>query len=121
MTKTQIKDSILLIRELMDAKTGIDNPEGVLDKLNNLGNVLGLSGELIAHSKKHYNLKAKGMIGELFAMKTTDRKLKMDIEATDEQFLIDETTALNKDLHYCVEACRSMLSYLKQEINKISN
>jgi len=119
MTKTEIKDNILLIREVMDRRVGIENPEGVLDKLNDLGNMLGLSGNLIAHAKKHYNLKAKGLIGELFAMKATDRKLKMDIEATDEQYLIDETTALNKDLHYCVEALRSMLSYLKQEMAKI--
>ena len=119
MTKNEIRDNILLIRRIMDEKIGIDNPEAVLQKLSDMGNVLGLSGELVAHAKKYYNMKAKAIIGELFEMKTTDRKLKMDVEAMDEQYLIDETTALNKDLHYSVEACRSMLSYLKQEMNKL--
>lgn len=119
MTKTEIETSIKTIREIMDRQVGIEDPGAVLQKLNDCGNVLGLSGELIAQSKRLYNQKMKSMIGELFQMKTTDRKLKMDVEATEQQFLLDQVMALNKDLHYSVEACRSMLSYLKQEMNKI--
>ena len=120
MTKTEIEESVLIIRQVMDMEVDVSDPVGVLDKLNGLSNVLGLSGNLIAHAKRNYNIKAKSMLGELFAMKTTDRKLYLDTKATDEQFLVDETTALNKDLHYNVESCRSMLSYIKQEMLRIS-
>lgn len=118
MTKNEIRDNILVIRKVMDQQCGIDNPEGVLEKLNDISNVLGLSGHLIAQAKRHYNQKQAAIVGELFKLKAQDRKLKMETEATDEQYLIDETTALNKDLHYCEEACRSMLSYLKNEMNQ---
>lgn len=120
MTKEQVKESILIIREIMDREVGIDNPEGILTKLNDVASVLGLSGQLIAVAKFLYNQKAASIKEELYELKAAERKFKMEIEAIDELYLIDETTALNKDLHYSQEALRSMLSYLKQELSSIN-
>lgn len=102
----------------MDIGVNIHVPDLVLDKLNKLSNVLGLSSQCIADSEKIYNEK----IGELVLAKeykslsATDKKLLFQSLASEEIHILNYSAQLNKDLHYCIEACRSMLSYIKAEM-----
>lgn len=120
MNAQQIINSNQAIREAMDMEANIAVPDAVLEKLNKLSNVLGLSSQCVADSELLYNEK----IGELVLAKeykgltATDKKLLFQSLASQEIHLLNYSVQLNKDLHYAVESCRSMLSYLKSEMEK---
>jgi hypothetical protein len=120
MNREEIATANKAIRETMDMEVNIHVPELVLEKLNKLSNVLGLSSQCIADSEKLYNDK----IGELIlakeykSMQITDKKLLFQSLASEHIQAMNYSVQLNKDLHYCVESCRSMLSYIKSEMEQ---
>lgn len=120
MNEQQIINSNNTIREVMDMEANIHVPDAVLEKLNKLSNVLGLSSQCVADSEMIYNEK----IGELVLAKeyskltATDKKLLFQSLASQEIHLLNYSVQLNKDLHYSIEACRSMLSYIKSEMEQ---
>lgn len=120
MNAQQVINSNNAIREAMDMDANIHVPQMILEKLNKLSNVLGLSSQCVADSEMLYNEK----IGELVLAKeyknltATDKKLLFQSLAANEIHLLNYSAQLNKDLHYSIEACRSMLSYLKSEMEQ---
>jgi hypothetical protein len=119
MDKEQIRKSITEIREVMDRKVDIANPQGVLEKLNDLSNYLGLSSELIAQSGRIYNEKIGVLIKSLKGETATDKKLILAGMASDEIYIMELCQATNKDAHYVCESLRTMVSYLKTELQNI--
>lgn len=121
MTTADIKNNLEVIRKVMDAKAGLDDPQGVATKLEALSNVLGLSAECIAYARKNLDKRlsflttAKAYQG----MSATDRKMVFSGEASEEIFMVNYSESLNKDVHYVCESVRSLLSYLKQEMQNI--
>jgi hypothetical protein len=107
------------IRQAMEVKVDVSEPTGILEKLNNLSNLLGLNAQCIAVSERLYNER----IGQLVLAKeyknlgATEKKLLFNSIASTEISLMTLSQAQSKDLHYSLEALRSMLSYLKNEMN----
>lgn len=120
MDKETIRKHISEIREVMDRKIDIANPSGVLEKLNDLSNLLGLSSEMIAQSSRIYNEKIAIMLPKVKGESATDKKLILAGLTSDEIYIMENCAGLNKDAHYVCEALRSMLSYLKIELQNIS-
>lgn len=118
MTPQQLKQSILDIRLVMDKKVGLEDPVGVADKLNSLSNLLGLSSECIAWARKYYDEKLGTLVmsPEFKGMSATDKKMFFAMKSSDEIYLVNYAESLNKDLHYCIESLRTLISYLKQEM-----
>jgi hypothetical protein len=120
MNLNQITESNKIIREAMDSVVNIAVPDLVLEKLNKLSSVLGTSSQCVADSEKIYNDK----IGELILAKeykslgATDKKLLFQSLASEEIHLLNYSSQLNKDLHYAIESCRSMLSFIKSEMEQ---
>lgn len=120
MTKSQIEKANQAIRDAMDEEVNVNVPDLVLQKLNKLSNVLGLSSQCVSDSSYIYSKK----IGELVkdystrSISATEKKLIFQSEAAEEIRLMEYSAQLNKDLHYSLEACRSMLSYIKSEMEQ---
>jgi hypothetical protein len=61
MTLEEIGVNLELICDKMSLPVSIDNPEGILTKLNDLSNLLGLNSQCLTSAEMLYNKK----IGEL--------------------------------------------------------
>lgn len=120
MDKETIRKGVADIREVMDRKVDISNPAGVLEKLNDLSNLLGLSSQMIAQSSRLYNEKIGILIGKVKGETATDKKLHLAALASDEIYIMELCQCLNKDAHYVCESLRTMVSYLKTELQHIS-
>lgn len=120
MDKETIRKGISDIREVMDRKVDIANPQGVLEKLNDLANLLGLSSEMIAQSSRLYNEKIGVLIGKVKGETATDKKYHLAALASDEIYLMEAAAGINKDAHYICESLRTMISYLKTELQNIN-
>lgn len=120
MDKEAIRKGITEVREVMDRKVDISNPAGVLEKLNDLSNLLGLSSQMIAQSSRLYNEKIGILLGRVKGETATDKKLHLAALASDEIYLMEMCHHLNKDAHYVSESLRTMVSYLKTEMQNIN-
>ena len=121
MTPQQLTESLQIIRSAMDEQAGLDNPTGVAEKLQKLSTLLGLSAECQAWARRFYDEKI-GRLSQLQVckgMSATDKKVYIGLEASQEAYQLNYAEGLNKDCHYVVESCRSMLSFLKQEMAQI--
>lgn len=118
MTIQDINKANSCIRKEMDRPVNHNVPDQIVEKLNKLSGILGLSSQCIADSEVVYSKK----IGELIQdsryskMTATDKKILFNSLASEEMKVMNYSSQLNKDLHYCIESCRSMLSYLKSEM-----
>ena len=121
MTEAQITECLSNIRTAMDKNVSVDNPSEVSEKLERLTNLLGTSAECIAQSRRYYDFKLGTMLkaGMFRGESATDKKMLMAMEASAEIYLVNYSESLNKDLHYCIEGLRTIISLLKSEINKI--
>ena len=122
MTSSEIKNSLDTIRKVMDEPVSIDNVTGVAEKLEKLSVLLGLSAECIAWARKHYDTRL-GFLATSKAYKdmtATDRKYVFASEASQEIFMVNYAESLNKDLHYCCESLRTLVSLLKQEMRAVA-
>lgn len=106
----------------MDNGATIDNPESVLNKLNELQNIIGLSSECVAWATMLYESKIaeyykdKEIIKKPLAM---ENKLIANDYAKDEGMMFNYATQMNKDLHYQMTSLITMLSYLKAELKNL--
>lgn len=122
MDKLTLHDNLAKIRQVMDSVATIDSPESVLNKLNELQNIIGLSSECMAWASKLYEEKvaeyyiSRDIIKKPSAM---ENKIIANDHAKDEGMLLNYANGINKDVHYQIESLRTMLSYLKQEIKSI--
>jgi 16S rRNA C1402 (ribose-2'-O) methylase RsmI len=121
MTSAEIETNLAHIQEQLAVQVGIESPTCILEKLNNLTNLLGMSAEVLAWSEKIYNEKL---------MEVTLMKQYKDLSATDKKMvfagilsneILQHTKAerLNKALTHSIDGLRSMLSFLKEEVKRI--
>ena len=105
----------------MDIRAELSNPETVAAKLSLLSELLGLSSECIAQARRLLDIKMAAIIKSPYMEKygATERKIIIQSECADEIYLVNYSEAINKDLHYCIESTRTLISYLKEELKKI--
>lgn len=121
MKQEQLIKCLKDIQASIDEPVTIDNPTGIMEKLSKLTNLLGLSAECFAWSERLYNEK----IGELVLAKeykslsATDKKLLFASLACEEIHNHTHAERLNKGLTHAIDGLRSMLSFLKEELNKV--
>ena len=121
MNLTEIKSNLESIRSAMDIVASLDNPQGIAEKLENLSNITGLSAECIAHSRRHLDKRLQMLVlNKAYKdYSASDKKMIFAGEASEEIFCVNYSESINKDVHYELEALRSLLSYLKEEMKQI--
>jgi hypothetical protein len=104
------------IVQAMNQPVNKDVPDMVAEKLNNLTVLLALSSKTIADSERRYNEALTAYIHGNKGMNITTIKLMFSGDNSDVCYQCTYANQLNKDLHYAIEALRSLLSYLKAEM-----
>jgi hypothetical protein len=123
MTSDQLKTSIEQIRNAMDVKVGLEDPVGIVTKLEALSSMAGLSAECIAWARKFYDTRLGLMLRSRDYQNYTpaEKKILFAADASNEIFMVNYAESLNKDLHYNIESLRTMISYVKQDLQSNFN
>jgi hypothetical protein len=111
-----IQHELDCIIEAMSKPVNKDVPDMVAEKLNNLTNLLALSSKTIADTERRYNEALTAYIHGNKGINITTIKLMFSGDNSDVCYQNTYALQLNKDLHYAIEALRSLLSYLKVEM-----
>lgn len=121
MTKDQLIISLSDIQKAMEIEVSIDNPTGIMEKMNALANLIGLSAECFAWSERYYNEKLSELVlaKQYKDLSATDKKMLFAGLACEEIHNHTHAERLNKGLTHAIDGLRSMLSFLKEELNKV--
>jgi len=111
-----IQADIDCIVKAMNEPVNKDVPDMVAQKLNNLTVLLALSSKTIADTDRRYNEALSAYVKGNAKMNITTIKLLFSGDNSDICYQNTYAIQLNKDLHYAIEALRSLLSYLKAEM-----
>lgn len=99
------------------------DPDGLAGKISELARLIPSSAEAVAISEMLYNNK----IGELMEdekwsrLNATERKLIFQGKAAKEIALMTYTERLNKGITHAIDGYRSILSFVKSEMENLKN
>lgn len=121
MTKQEIKNNLDAIRRQLDIPVAQGDPVGAMEKLEKLGGIMGLSAECHANAERLYNQRLADLVQENASspLNTTDKKLLFQGKLAEEIHLMTLAEQYSKKIDKSIEALRSVLSYLKQEIRNV--
>lgn len=97
------------------------DPDGLAGKISELASLIPSSAQALAMAEMLYNEK----IGELMEsekftkMNTTDKKMLFQGKASKEIALMTYTERLNKGITHAIDGYRSVLSYVKSELENL--
>lgn len=97
------------------------DPDGLSGKISELAALIPSSAQALAMAEMLYNEKiGQLMEAEQFSkMNTTDKKMLFQGKASKEIALLTYTERLNKGLVHAIEGYRSVLSYVKSELENL--
>ena len=99
------------------------NPDEILGKLNSLSSLLATSSHAVALAEMIYSERLMQLTEETQYAKlsATDKKMIFAGRAKHEIYYVTLTERQNKSLTHGIDALRSMISYLKSEVNNLQN
>lgn len=97
------------------------NPEEILGKLNSLTSLLATSSHAVALSEMMYSQKLQELTedNKWSKLSATDKKMIFAGRAKDEIYYVTLCERQNKGLTHSIDGLRSMISYLKSEVQNI--
>lgn len=116
----EIQTNCAIIRKALDEQIDPTNPQEVIGKLNELSNLLGLSAHTTGLAEQDLNQAQYQALQKIEDRKQTEQKIILNNACKYEVYFLNYSERLNKELHYKIESLRSILSYAKEELNKIS-
>lgn len=117
MTLAQLNTCLDEIQQKVDWRIDPSVPSLIMEKIAELTNLLGLSGECCAWAERFYNEK----LGELVLDKNyknltaTDKKMLFASLASKEIQLYTWAERLNKGISHSLDGLRSLISFLKED------
>ena len=114
------------IQSFAEITTG-DDPNEIADRIASCSVYIARTGKMLADAKYHLNAKKKeetlSIISKILKNDKVSKTLQnslIDSICKEEQYLVDWIERLNKAVTHQMEACRSLLSYEKENL-RISN
>lgn len=117
----QLKALTEPLKEALSMQVGYDNPDEITGKLQLLSSLMGTSASAIALAESVYNDKVMELAesNQWAGLTATDRKMIFAGKAKTEAAFVTLTNKLNSGLVHSIDALRSMLSYLKSEMQNL--
>ena len=112
----------LIVSQLKQTADTSD-PDGLAGKISELASLIPSSAQAVAISEMIYNEK----IGELMedekykSLNTTERRLIFQAKASKEIALVTYTERLNKGITHGIDGYRSILSFVKSELENLKH
>jgi len=97
------------------------NPAEILGKLNELTNLLSTSSHAVALAEMIYSEKLMQLTenSQYVKLSATDKKMIFAGKAKKEIYYVTLTERQNKSITHSIDALRSMISFLKQEMQNL--
>lgn len=97
------------------------DPDGLSGKISELASLIPSSAQALAMAEMLYNEKiGQLMEAEQFSkMNTSDKKMLFQGKASKEIALLTYTERLNKGITHAIDGYRSVLSYVKSELENL--
>jgi len=116
-----LKDICDQIGAALSQKIDHSNPDEILGKMNELTSLLGSSSEAVSVAEGKYNQKLMELAEDTqFAKLTaTDKKMVFGGRAKLEIYYVTLTERQNAALTHGIDGLRSMLSYIKSEMQNL--
>lgn len=106
----------------LTVSVGHESGDEVSDSLSRLSSLLATSANCVAISEQIYNEKLGKVLLRLpEKMSATDKKLILTGELSNEKFLVTTSERQNAALVHAIDAMRSLLSYIKEEMKSQYN
>lgn len=120
MTSTEIQTNLTLIRTALDLHVGEGDPGGMMEKINKLSSLMGLSAECYANAEYNYNRRMLEAMNDYKDRdyNTTEKKYMITGECAKEIQLMTLAEHYSKKMDKVIEGLRSTLSFLKEELNQ---
>ena len=103
--------------------TPSDNPQEIAERMSECGVYIARTGKMLADAKYHLNKNKKKEIMQLIIEFLKNKKLSATVQNSlvdnickDEKYLVDWLERLNRAVTHQMEACRSLLSYEKENL-----
>lgn len=117
----KIAEHLTEIQSYIEAHYTADNPNAVVDRVNNLESYMALSGKLHADAEYHYNSIVQSTIMD--ALKAAlEKKLQVstlnkfvEAAAKDSKYLVTWSDRVNRACVHQIDVCRTVISKLKAE------
>lgn len=113
-----LKDICSQIGKAIALEVDRSNPDEIMGKLGALTSLLATSSHAVALAEKLMQLTEANTWAGLSA---TDKKMIFAGRAKSEIYYVTLTERQNRALTHGIEALRSMISYLKSELNNLQN
>lgn len=120
MSLDQLKENCKVIGKLISQKIDENNPSELKGKIEELTTLLSLSAHSVALSEKVYNIRVMELFNELEGYNATEKKMMIQGRAADEIYYLTLCERQNKALVHKIDGLRSILSYIKTELERLN-
>ena len=116
----KLKENLNFLRSEMDKSVSSDDTVGMVDKLEKLVSLVGLSAECVAASEKELKKKNLIVLLESDGLNLSPSVLikYMDAQCADELAVYKYAERLNAGLSHAMDGLRTIISLHKEEMNK---
>ena len=121
---TPYKDLLTEVEQIQSFAeiTVSDDPQEIAGRITDCGTYIARTGKMLADAKYHLNTAKqsevvkliKSLSSEKYSAKAQNKLI--DSVCADEEYLVDWIERLNRALTHQQEACRSLLSYEKENL-----
>ncbi len=116
-----IRENTKLIGKFLSEKANLEDPAGVLQRLNDAASLMGTSSYNTAEMERIFVTKKGILADEYKSYGATTAKNIIEGKMAEEIYYKALIESQDKSLHYLIESLRTMISYLKNEMNAIRN
>jgi hypothetical protein len=120
MNQTSIEICAAIKSELIvdvDPNSGVE----LVERLSRLVSLLPLSAFNVAQTERNVNEATANVVKRSTETNATRLKIMINGATADERFWLSYAEAQAKELHYSIEATRTLISFLKNELNNLKN
>lgn len=109
------------IGEALALRIDESNPAEILGKMNELTNLLATSSHAVALAEMIYGEKLMKLTedAQYLKLSATDKKMIFAGRAKNEIYYVTLTERQNKSITHSIDALRSMISFLKSELQNL--
>lgn len=122
LRKTVDTINSIIAKSLRESADKTD-PDGLAGKISELASLIPSSAEAVAVSEMIYNERIGELMddGKYSGLNATERKLIFQGKASKEIALMTYTERLNKGISHALDGYRSILSFVKSEMENLKN
>lgn len=114
-----IKKNCILIGKFISEKASLEDPASVMERLNEASALLGTASYDVAECERIYNIKLGELAEQYSEYSPTTAKNIITGKLSEEIYYKTLAESQDKQLHYVIESLRTMISFLKNEMNAI--